>query len=170
MDRYLHRQVQFTSSRLSIPLIATLQTGRHDDEVKLSNTNKVPTFYAGKPSEHQRWVADLIAAIVSVIFGAIHCIAWSFSYPSHIEQLLWQISSAAITGGPAIWTVTFSILVFKPNLPKWIINCFIVLGTIAVPVYIIARVILLGLTITTLRSLPETAYQSVYWATFIPHI
>ena len=33
-------------------------------------------------------------------FGGIHCIAWSFAFPSSTEQLLWRISSIAITGIP----------------------------------------------------------------------
>jgi hypothetical protein len=39
-------------------------------------------------------------AFVMAVFGGIHCIAWSFDFPSHNEQLLWRISSITITGIP----------------------------------------------------------------------
>ena len=38
--------------------------------------------------------------LVTMVFGGIHCIAWSFAFPSTTEQLLWRISSIAITGIP----------------------------------------------------------------------
>jgi hypothetical protein len=36
--------------------------------------------------------------LVTMVFGGIHCVAWSFAFPSPTEQLLWRISSIAITG------------------------------------------------------------------------
>ena len=38
--------------------------------------------------------------LVTMVFGGIHCVAWSFAFPSSTEQLLWRISSIAITGIP----------------------------------------------------------------------
>ena len=34
---------------------------------------------------------------ITALFSAIHCIGWSFAFPSHTEQWLWRISSVAIT-------------------------------------------------------------------------
>jgi hypothetical protein len=31
--------------------------------------------------------------LVATVFGGIHCIGWSFDFPSYTEQLLWRISS-----------------------------------------------------------------------------
>lgn len=39
-----------------------------------------------------------------------------------------------------------------------------------VPLYLIARAILLVIAFISLRSLPPAAYETVYWTTFIPHI
>ena len=50
------------------------------------------------------WVAKtgcqglgLIVLGVGVCFGAIYCIAWAFSSPTHGELLIWRISSVVIT-------------------------------------------------------------------------
>ncbi|KZP12302.1 hypothetical protein FIBSPDRAFT_661337, partial [Athelia psychrophila] len=67
--------------------------GTQDDEVHLSELRQVPTFYAGKPEEHHVLVADAIALAFAMVFGAVHCIAWSFAFPSRAEKLLWRISA-----------------------------------------------------------------------------
>lgn len=144
----------------------------------LSNQLKIPTFYAGKLDESEQFFTDIIASIVAVFFGVIHCIAWSLEHPSQTEQLLWRISSVAVASIPGIWGLFFlvGILVAKDKIDTdgWIWKLFgipiAVLGAIAVPVYIAARVILLTLAFTSLRSLPQAAYQTVSWTTFIPHI
>ena len=54
----------------------------------------------GEGNTQQLWALVLVA----LIFGGIHCIGWSFHFPSHAELLLlWQMSimsSIAITGIP----------------------------------------------------------------------
>lgn len=144
----------------------------------LSNQLKIPTFYAGKLEESEQFFTDIIASIVAILFGAIHCIAWSFQHPSHTEQVLWRISSIAVASIPGIWASFFlvGILVAKDKIgiDGWVWKLvgipIAVLGAIAVPVYIAARVVLLILAFASLRSLPQAAYQTVSWTTFIPHI
>jgi len=63
---------------------------------------RVNTFY---PS---RWVASsemfsvFLVATITVAFGAIHCIGWSFDFPSNIERTLWRVASLSITGVPIL--------------------------------------------------------------------
>ena len=56
-------------------------------------------FVVGRRDE---WDISSISGLilVTMVFGGIHCIAWSFAFPSSTEQLLWRISSIAITGIP----------------------------------------------------------------------
>ncbi|TDL14487.1 hypothetical protein BD410DRAFT_845986 [Rickenella mellea] len=49
----------------------------------------------------QSWNMAFAGTAVSVIFGALHCIAWSFKFPSHEMQILWRTCSLAITCLPA---------------------------------------------------------------------
>lgn len=101
--------------------------------------------------------------LVTTLFGGIHCIGWSFAFPSRTEQLLWRISSISITAIPLGVVVIGTIL-----------NRFEVLSAIVaflVPLlYIVSRVVLLVMSLTTLRSLPSSAFQTVEWTTFIPHV
>jgi hypothetical protein len=47
---------------------------------------------------------------------------------------------------------------------------FEVVASFQVVAYVVARITLLVLAFTSLRSLPPEAYQTVRWTTFIPHI
>ena len=60
-------------------------------------SKRVPTFYSGKSSDNGDPKTYAVTGLVGVIFGAIHCIAWSFQFPSHMEQMLWRMSAIAIS-------------------------------------------------------------------------
>ena len=102
-------------------------------------------------------------ALVTMAFGGIHCIAWSFAFPSQPEQLLWRISSMVITGFPLA-------LVGVGFVGQWLHEVFITLLVLLVVLYPVSRIVLLVLSLSTLRSLPPSAYQTVQWTTFLPHV
>ena len=132
---------------------------------------KVPTFWSGNPTTNQINTADGITLMVGIIFGAIHCIAWSFEFPSYTELVLWRISSVGIIATPAYIFVGFSFLAIY-NLPDWMNVVIISVPTVTfLPLlYIVARAATLVLAFTSLRALPSAAYETVHWTTFIPHI
>jgi hypothetical protein len=140
------------------PFVSMMWRGEDDD-----------TFFMGKnENDFQYNKAFLGAVAVSMIFGGIHCIAWSFSFPSHAEQHLWRISSVAITGIP-LFIALISFL-FQFSTPLIITNLFIILLVLSPIFYLLARVALLVLAFMALRSLPHSALQTVQWTTFIPHV
>jgi hypothetical protein len=113
------------------------------------------------------------------IFGAIHCTGWSYKFPgSHIELLIWRISSVVLTGVPLLMGLSLSSgLAFKMpgELPVWLktvrgfqipANVFFVVGVVT---YIIARLFLLALAFSTLRHLPDGSLRVISWASLIPH-
>lgn len=146
------------------------------DQSDLSTRRHVPSFYAATNETDYLFVkASLISSMAYVIFGAIHCIAWSFSFPTSIEQELWHISSVAILGLP-VWFFTLFICAAMEgfaewlSFPDWLIAFLTFLQPCTAVLYIIARLVLLTLAFTPLRALPAGAYETVAWTNFIPHI
>jgi hypothetical protein len=69
----------------------------NDKDVKVGHM-----FCAG--NREITWPCGIVGAVIATIFGAIHCVAWSFQFLSHTEQLLWRIASLSITCLPmAAW-------------------------------------------------------------------
>lgn len=140
------------------------------------NHPRVPRFSAGQPGRKQIAIADIFASIITVLFGAVHCFAWHFYFPSGSEQLLWRIAAVLTTALPiGLIAIFVTILLhFDHLLPNgWFDKIGTTLGDVIiviVPIYLIGRIILLVLAFTSLRSLPAAAYETVRWTTFIPHV
>jgi hypothetical protein len=156
------------------PLVFLSEMGGIETLIIQPKSKRVPTFYAGKLTYSETNCAILVAMLFATIFGAIHCVAWSFEFPSPTEQLLWRISSLAITSGPV--TILGLGLISISNFPRNVLIGWwgwVFLGiplTSLALLYILARVTLLVLAFMSLRLLPSGAYHTVNWTTFIPHI
>lgn len=119
-------------------------------------------------------MADIVASIITILFGAIHCFAWPFQFPSETEQFLWRIASLVTITAPTVWATVYTLSLvddLKREFGKRIgQRTMDSLSAIAVPIYLIARTILIGLAFLSLRTLPCATYETVYWTRFIPHI
>ena len=145
--------------------------GNQDEDVDLSREDRVPMFWANTTGEDAA-IADLIVVGVGVCFGAIHCIAWVFDFPTHTELLIWRISSVAITSVPIYVPLIVILAVWLDDMD--FDRSAIIIGYLG-PLfggilYILARVVTLILAFTSLRGLPPGAYETVHWTTFIPHV
>jgi hypothetical protein len=49
-----------------------------------------PSFDIKKP------LIQLLFLFVAFLYGGLHCFAWNSTFPSHVQQLLWRISSLMI--------------------------------------------------------------------------
>jgi hypothetical protein len=146
-------------------MLSLIEPGR-DDEVDLLQEKRVPTFYAGKIDVASKSYLTLILAeiLIAMVFGGIHCIAWSFSFPTHVEQILWRASSIAIISIPFLLVVDVVFWLFDL---KTVAGLIVTLSSI---IYPFARLVLLILSFISLRSLPASAFYNVRWTTFIPHV
>lgn len=134
--------------------------------------DRVPTFYSGvQEDDSTNYVADFIALAVAAVFGAIYCIAWLYAFPSYMEKILWRISTITMFSIPVA-----IVLGLKLVDCGWERLRVVVSGVAAPayalcgPLYILARIILLLILFTTLRSLSSVAFQTVRWTNFIPHV
>lgn len=163
--------------------------GDVDAFVHLGGLKRIPTFYAGnfggKSGDTRITIANGITLGMGLVFGAIHCIAWSFQFSSRTEQILWRLSAVIIVGLP------FSLLVIGAPISQiWpegipfrrrnifervfaeLVTYVIIIGfpILAGMVYVAARVTVLVLAFVTLRALPPDAYKTVQWAILVPHL
>ena len=147
--------------------------GFQDNGVTLSREDRVPRFWADSTSGKDLIIADMIVVGAGVCFGAIHCIAWHFSFPAHAELLMWRISSIAITALPIYIPLMFGLaglLGGLLGLEKCAIIVFYSAPVIGGILYIIARAVTLVLAFMSLRELQPGAYETIHWTAFIPHI
>ncbi|KAF7969708.1 hypothetical protein HWV62_26168 [Athelia sp. TMB] len=75
--------------------------GGQDGNMNLDYLQRVPTFWAGNAETDDFIKADIIALLVAMAFGAVHCIAWSYAFRSRAELLMWRASAIAIIAIPA---------------------------------------------------------------------
>jgi len=143
----------------------SIMSGR-DDEYE--NLKRVHTFYPRGWDRMPRRGAFLVTAIASV-FGSIHCIGWSFTFPSSTEQTLWRVASVSIVGVPIIFVPHVLALSNEPGMKghDWYLITIILMQSF---LYILSRLALLILPFLTLRSLPPATFHVVHWTSFIPHV
>ena len=149
--------------------MALFIVGGQDVNVNLSHEDRVPMFWAnGDDDNSDASIAVLIVFGVGVCFGAIHCIAWYFSFPTHTELLIWRISCVAITTLPIYIPLAVAFMGIVLDDIVYYITMLSIFP--AVILYVIARAVTLVLAFTSLRDLPPGAFNTVHWTTFIPHI
>ncbi|KAK7016812.1 hypothetical protein VNI00_018788 [Paramarasmius palmivorus] len=108
---------------------------------------------------------------IAALFGAIHCIPWVFQFPTHTEQLLWRISAVAVAVAPV--AMGFLHWYWKELMDKisGLLDLIVMITTILLGLaYAVFRITLLVIAFTALRDLRPSAYQTVQWTTFWPHI
>jgi hypothetical protein len=139
-------------------------------------TNLFFFWSGGVEDSDSGWEASLQAAlgpsIVGIAFGAMHCIAWSYEFPSHTELVLWHVSCVAMMAVPLLSTVACAVVATE-DPPAPIMAAYmasLILLPLSAWLYIASRIATIVIAFTTLRSLPSEAFAVVDWTTFIPHI
>ena len=157
-----------------LEMILKFIVGGQDVNANLSREGRVPRFWADS-NDGDAALADLIVLGVGICFGAIHCIAWGFPFPTHAELLIWRISSIALTAIPFYILLVIGLASLLEHIgfdtvAGIIFSITLISGLPAGILYIIARAVTLVLAFISLRDLPPGAFDTVHWTTFIPHV
>ncbi|PVG02860.1 hypothetical protein CPB86DRAFT_862574 [Serendipita vermifera] len=148
---------------------------RHISPTFLAGRTSVPTFYAGRPNRHPEFLPSaILSPVMGILFGAIHCIAWSYPFPSHTEQLVWRLSSAIMIGVPAFIFTFYAALILADFLVKRykerVSDIPKVVAGLAEVVLVCSRMSTFVLAFKGLASLPNGVFHTVPWTKWIPHI
>jgi hypothetical protein len=143
------------------------------------NEEKVHPFYALNTSDKESNRIVGAVSIIGIIFGGIHCAGWDFLFPTHAEEITWQVASVVVTGVPCLMVISVlsQSIFFQTEtfcLERFFEDLKDVSTTIAIyfglPIYIIARLVLLTEALIALRNLPPGALLEVQWTSFLPHV
>ncbi|PVG01720.1 hypothetical protein CPB86DRAFT_698760 [Serendipita vermifera] len=159
-----------------------------DSDVDVESLRAVPIFYSGKLDWAQtkqatkNWALFNIATLLAgMLFAGIHLIAWSDSFPSPMEQLLWRIASVMMISVPVLLCLSTVVVLVRTEyfsedklglswLADAIASGLFLLCFPAAFVYVWARLVTLYLAFNTLSSLPEEAFRTVSWTKLFPHV
>lgn len=131
---------------------------------------------------------QVVVFLVWVGYAGTHFSAWTFGFPTRIELVWWRISCIVMSSSMGVFWVTsnrkFYLLV--PILMPWVKDkekyrkvayeqkrvsgIQVVMGIFTTLAYVVARLRLIALAFSSLRSLPTRAYITVEWLSFLPHI
>jgi hypothetical protein len=159
--------------------------GDPSSKYHLFSSNSVPSFFSitywdHNYKEHAR-IPSVVASFVGAIFGAIHCAAWNSHFLSADEKWMWWSGALLVTTVPLIAVLEILVLSilewgryhiregfsFEAHpKPKFFIVAFVAF----IPLYIIARLFLLIIPFTSLRTLPPDTFVDVNWSVYIPHL
>ena len=74
---------------------------------------RIPTFFPpGGSDPYQEYGYHLGVAIISMLFGLIHCLGWSLVFPSGAERLIWRLSALIISALPVLVLCSYSVHLF----------------------------------------------------------
>ncbi|KAF7365590.1 hypothetical protein MVEN_00432400 [Mycena venus] len=140
------------------------------------SSTSVPSFWS-TDGPYRQYVPRhfiIVECVMGTIFGAIHCVAWNVTFPSVGEMLMWRSCSLVVAAVPFLMTLSVTLLTLaNTKFQQWVkptilVICSVVFAT-SIPAYIVARLVLIVLSFTTLRALPPDAFVDVNWSTYIPH-
>ncbi|KAA1473482.1 hypothetical protein DENSPDRAFT_277477 [Dentipellis sp. KUC8613] len=111
--------------------------------------------------QHRDKIGYWVQAMVCLLFGGWHCLAWNFTFPTFLELWLWRF---------------YCIFCMVPGLflpllahSKHYTREEVLLATLAL-FHLASRATALVLMFIGLRRLPAGVFETVRWTTFLPHI
>ncbi|KAJ7195338.1 hypothetical protein GGX14DRAFT_677105 [Mycena pura] len=166
-------------------VFADMLDGLHVDYNPITS-NSVPPFWVVSLHDNQTdaklysHVHDYVAVIAATVFGAIHCAVWKANFPSPEEQWMWRSCALLVTILPLtmrlireLWWRLILVRVPRLETLPWTVlrlSCTTACVAVLPSLYVIARIFLLTIPFTTLRSLSAGIFVDVDWSVYIPHL
>lgn len=124
--------------------------------------------------------------LLTLIHASCHILAWNFPFPTNWERWIWRGSSVTMSGVMLIWGFA-EVMSVKPGFDLTMTllgiwekkasknTCFRNWaadgpGTLSAILYGLARTLIIIETFASLRSMNSSAYYTVQWTQFIPHL
>lgn len=124
-------------------------------------------------SAHSTVMTGLFA-LCPALFGAIHVASWNIKLLTNVEQWLWRASALYCCTAGLIFNALIMFNVVCEDyfhFSEATLDTMYALTVVAfVTVYVIARLYMIVEVFLSLRALPASAYESVQWSSFVPHI
>lgn len=128
----------------------------------------VPFTGSGDSLDSRNNVYMPLFLILPILFGAIHIAAWNNTLPSQLELWMWRSSSVLCSGIFLVFaTICFMIRHFFWKRAEYLNDLLI---NFAFIIYIIVRIYIIFEVFFSMRTLPYSAYDTVNWSAYVPHI
>ena len=116
-----------------------------------------------------------LTALCPTLFGAIHVASWNTRLPSGVELWMWRGSSIYCLTAGVVFAIAVNVLADvlggSQRLRDWYEDVLTYFIFAFLPlVYIIVRIYMIVEVFLSLRALPRSAFESVQWSSFIPHV
>ncbi|ORY16123.1 hypothetical protein BCR34DRAFT_476852 [Clohesyomyces aquaticus] len=154
------------------------------------HAKNLPPYFWGNENKSVSIYASLVLASLS--YGAIHMAAWNAPFPSHIQQLLWRISSTSLAGFGilCLCPLVFEYIAAKMELEvtwrdeskrrriKDVLSRFVAFlyllyrlaGFLLCALYFFGRIYLFVECFVAIPNLPDSVYEVPAWSRYFPHI
>jgi hypothetical protein len=143
------------------------------------NERPLPRIPNDRDSQLHDLKTVIIVAIPTALFGALHCIAWNFIFPTRVEQQIWRWTSIGgglvLAGGctaeaaSIIWHgyTTTGLNNLGGYKLKWPTNLmFFIPGAL----YVAGRLVIIVGVCISLRALPAGCLETPQWSNIFPHV
>jgi hypothetical protein len=143
------------------------------------NQRPLPRIPNDRDSQLHDFRTVIIVAIPTAAFGALHCIAWNFIFPTKLEQQIWRWTSVGgglvLAGGctaeaaSIIWHgyTTTGLNNLGGYKLKWPNNLmFFIPGAL----YVVGRLVIIVEVCISLRALPAGCLETPQWPSIFPHV
>ncbi|KAG2134912.1 uncharacterized protein EDB93DRAFT_1254416 [Suillus bovinus] len=125
---------------------------------------RIPSLggYADDNRHDRNHVITLFLGCFSaIIYGGLHCLGWHYLFWGHTEQVLWRVASIVIASASVPLLLTFgAVILFEFAHDVWVVRLAVVITAF---LYIATRITIIVLVMSSLRSLPPSAYDTVAW-------
>jgi hypothetical protein len=125
-----------------------------------------PAINEMHPSEWT-FADDFTIYILGMFINGVLLTAWSFSFPTQIESILWRVSVLTMLGSITLWWPIARLA-----------SLFLGSGSVAkhapfyliIAVYMVCRAYVIVEPFVGMRALPAAAYRTVTWSEYFAHI